>query len=168
MPPDQIGGVTGVPRPVGVRLVGLYLHEMQFIRFEGTPREEISQIPLTFNISTAWLSLEQIAVRLMVSFEIRNVAKVSVAYVATFKDLDKDEEKPDMFWRQVAARLAPTVIFPYVRETISSMAMKSGLSQLNLPVLNVSVLFDPSTIDFAPRPTTETVGETLNAKRKRD
>lgn len=49
----------------------------------------------------------------------------------------------DEFARQVSARIAPTVAFPFIREMVVSLTGKSGGPPITLPVINVGALFKP-------------------------
>jgi hypothetical protein len=56
-----------------------------------------------------------------------------------------EAEQPERALRELAARTAPVTLFPFVRETFSSAAMRCGL-QFALPFQNVGALFTPDEI----------------------
>jgi hypothetical protein len=56
-----------------------------------------------------------------------------------------EEYKGEAFAKQVAARIAPTVAFPFLRETLHSLTGKSSEPFL-LPILNVGTMFEPGAV----------------------
>jgi hypothetical protein len=60
-----------------------------------------------------------------------------------------EAEQPERALRELATRTAPVTLFPFVRETFSSAAMRCGLTFV-LPFQNVGTLFTPDEIVFGP------------------
>lgn len=57
-----------------------------------------------------------------------------------------EAENPDVAFKQFACRVAPLTIYPFVREAITSAAMKAQLPGMVLPIANVGALFTPDEI----------------------
>lgn len=73
-----------------------------------------------------------------------------------------EAEQPERALRELAARTAPVTLFPFVRETFSSAAMRCGLTFV-LPFQNVGTIFTPEEISLgpvAPHESTEAPSET--------
>lgn len=58
----------------------------------------------------------------------------------------------DEAWRHIAARLAPVLLYPFVRETIVSTLKKAGLDGPIPPILDFRRVFDPDSISLANHP----------------
>lgn len=56
--------------------------------------------------------------------------KASVTYAITFRRTAEFSEgdEPEEFWESVAYQLVPTTIYPYARETLSTLLSKAGFS----------------------------------------
>lgn len=81
-------------------------------------------------------------------------AIISAAFRATFR-LETTEGEADVETRMkmVAGHVAPSVIYPYIREAISTVAQRAGLRSVTLPIINFSTFFSLDEIDFPPAPT---------------
>lgn len=58
---------------------------------------------------------------------------------------------PDRALRSLAARAAPVTLYPYMRETFNSAAMRCGIPFV-LPFQNVGALFSPEEVEVPPPP----------------
>lgn len=45
---------------------------------------------------------------------------------------------------EVAVRVGPVVVYPYLRETLSTLSTRAGMAPIVLPVMNVGAVFDPA------------------------
>lgn len=70
-----------------------------------------------------------------------------------------EAESPDRAIRELAARVAPVTLFPYIREAFGSAAMRCGV-QFTLPFQNVGTLFSPEEITMSDLPSTATESPT--------
>lgn len=53
-----------------------------------------------------------------------------------------DESKGNMDFQQFSENHAPAILFPYLRETITSITTKAGLAPVILPPLNILALIN--------------------------
>lgn len=79
------------------------------------------------------------------------VMDIDVAYAVVLRRTEKFEFDGDDLtaWRHVAARLAPVILYPFVRETIATTLQKAGLEGPMPPILDFRRVFDPANIRFA-------------------
>jgi preprotein translocase subunit SecB len=64
----------------------------------------------------------------------------------------KAPKEDDMYWRTLAARVGPVVLFPFVRETVAAATARSGFPAAIMPIISAGNLFDPATINMPPVP----------------
>lgn len=131
-----------------VQLESLYLETMNFSRL-GTPSGEAPESEIQFQLGVKWPSPRRIAVRVQMTVRAPDVLSSTIAYVVT---LAKTEPEDQAFWRQVAARLAPIILLPYIREVFSSAALRAGFSEAFLPIINIGSAFDPDKINMQKEP----------------
>lgn len=68
--------------------------------------------------------------------EIAFIVEVKLAGLFTIVGYDKEQTD------RILGTTAPTLLFPYVRETISSLVTKGGFPQLILPPMNFDVMYN--------------------------
>lgn len=81
----------------------------------------------------------------MISSRIDCRLELSIIPVDKEREVDFDREL-----RYAAARVAPVIMYPYIRETIMGLSLKAGLEPVVMPVINVAALFDPEELDVSP------------------
>lgn len=133
------------------RLKSLTLQELRFERKGKWPDPDEGaglELGANFALSAMRLAPGRLGVEFEVTIEPEGVFTFAVSYRMTF---EVDSPSPDQelgVFRQVAARIAPIVAFPYIRETLTSMASKAGAPRMiALPILNVGAFFDPDEIE---------------------
>lgn len=75
-------------------------------------------------------------------------AQTTFRMVFTLKPESPEAKDPVKAFQGVAARLAPVAMYPWVRETLASIAMKAGVPNLVLPIRNVGGLWNPAEIEI--------------------
>lgn len=131
-------------KDVGVELIALNLHDVAFHATGRAPNGE-TEAGIRLGVRTSRPSRSELIVQLTMDLDHAEVLKFSVQYRLRLR-LSRDPEGDlDDFWRLCAARLAPTIAFPYFRETVNSLTAKANIPLL-LPVTNVGALLDPSEI----------------------
>ncbi len=80
--------------------------------------------------------------------------RLSATYrmVFTLAPESPEAQQPETAFQQIAARLAPLAMYPFLRETLASAAMKAGLPPIILPIQNVGALFKADDIEVSPPP----------------
>ena len=73
----------------------------------------------------------------------------------------------DTTLKEVSARLGPVILYPYVRETLSSLSVKAGRKPLVLPVINAGMAFDPGEVELPPAPDVEPAAESVSPRTKK-
>ena len=154
MSSSEAGPVTNAPEQTisaptpGVKLRALVLHELEFKRFGGQAPPAELEVPTRFRLGTHRLAEDALGVEFSLEIEQEDVVAFRIVYRAVFvRETDRPAPEDDLpFWRSVAGRVAPIVIFPYMRETFTGLAAKAGLPQLFLPVLNIGGIFPSESI----------------------
>ncbi len=132
------------------QVVALSLQELSFERLEGAPPEGKHETPVEFGLSVGDPSSGSLPIRLAVTIDERPAYRLRVVYGAVFRPTeDAPDENREASWRIVAARLAPTILYPFIRETIATVLQKAGLPALIAPVINFASLLPPEEIVFA-------------------
>lgn len=128
-----------------VQLASLLLRRLAIERLGPLQEDSSRRLEANLGIGAAKQEGNQLAVEMVVSVDHEGVVKLSATYRAVFRASD---EVPDEQWREFAARTAPTVMYPYIRETITGLVVKAGLPQLFTPILNFAAVFDPEDVDL--------------------
>jgi len=139
--------------PPEIRISQPELRILEFSRKEGiSPNEETVDASLEFSLGLNRPSRESVGVQL--SVEVDNVpgVQMKVAYriVATLQVPDDGPADLDQFLKLAAVHVAPTILYPFLREAVASIAMRSGISGLVLPVVNFRQVFKPEEFTLPP------------------
>jgi preprotein translocase subunit SecB len=137
----------GITPPVNVNLEGLFLLALDF-QSKGKPQGGLLNVPV--NLKLALLRPEEnvLVADLSLTIDMPTVVSATITYRCVFRAAAAPVEEPNLYWRMVAARIAPAVAYPYIRETFGYLSLKAGHPQPLLPVMNVGAFFDPQTIDL--------------------
>ncbi len=93
-----------------------------------------------------------------ISFDITYRLTLTVEPIADDKPIGLEKVLPE-----VAARVGPVVMYPYIRETLASLSAKAGRKPFVLPVMNVGAIFE---VPDLGRAEAATVAKQPRAKRK--
>jgi preprotein translocase subunit SecB len=133
------------PTSFEVRLLsGPHLKEVDIQRTEDIPPEEYP-ISMQFGMALARMGREILGVELELRVPDVPGLKVRVVYRAVFEVVQapEDEDALERQLRVLVTRTAPVFLFPFFRETVASIAQKTGQS-LMLPMVNFNSVFDPA------------------------
>jgi hypothetical protein len=79
--------------------------------------------------------------------------QVELMYEAGFRvSGEGGPQELEHFLRECGAWVAPTVLFPYVRETLTTVMQKAGFPPSVAPLLSSRSMFSPDEIQFPPPP----------------
>jgi preprotein translocase subunit SecB len=146
-PPPESGATAKMTVPL--------LWRLEFSRKEGfdgeLPKE---QVPLALGLAVSRVASNRVGVELSVEIVDNPAAKMQVAFRAVFTLVEENATGHDLeeSLQIIAAQIAPSALYPYLRETIGTSAMKSGLPNLLLPIINFRDFFDPKEIEVPPIP----------------
>lgn len=77
-------------------------------------------------------------------------ARAVFRMIVTFAPDSSEAADPESAFKPFAARVGPLTMYPFVREAITSAAMKAQLTALALPVADVGALFTEDEIQIPP------------------
>jgi preprotein translocase subunit SecB len=136
----------------GVRLSAPELWRLEFTRNELIQDFKGEAPPLLFGLGLNRLANNKIGVELSVEIKDFPPVSMTVSYRAVF-ELDRADSKGESFEKElkfVAAKLAPTALYPFLRETVAITLVKAGLPPLIAPVVNFASVFDADEVVLPP------------------
>lgn len=138
---------------VSIQLESLALRSVEFERLGPLSPGDDAALEANFSLQLGRPTEHSLSVDLSVEVEHPGVMKASVTYTAVFAQTSflPGDRDPAEVWTQFAARNAPLVLYPYVRETMTMLTTKSGLPPFVPPILDFSRVFDPAVIQL-PEP----------------
>lgn len=95
--------------------------------------------------------------------------KFEVAFKATLSVVPSQEGSSlDMAAKlsEVAVRVGPVVVYPYLRETLSTLSTRAGMAPIVLPVMNVGAVFDPPDLGSEDGAETPVSAKKSNRRRR--
>jgi len=120
-----------------------------------------------FELGVSRLATNRLGVELVVN--VRDFAPISmrIGYRAVCEtDFDGSAEEFDLHLRLLAAEVVPAALYPYIRETAGTTALKAGFPDLLPPLVSFAETFDPKRIDL-PSTLGEDVGANLIPRKAR-
>jgi hypothetical protein len=134
----------------GVRISQPRLSNLEF-SWDGVPEAAIPN-PVKFEFSMGFqrFSVYELGVEFRATLEEVPDLTASAAYRVTFAlDPESPEgREPEKALRQIAARMAPVTLYPFCREALVSTAQRAGLLNVNAPISNVGLLWEPGELDI--------------------
>ena len=131
-----------------IQLEHLGLKHTVFQRLGDRPKAGSPPPEVNFGLGARFLPAGELLVELTVELSHEDVVEATVTYLGVFSREEGEEPEPveklREEWRFFAAKVAPTVLYPYVRETLTTLALKSGLPALVVPIVNFAGVFDPA------------------------
>lgn len=139
----------------GVRMSAPRMTELQFSYTGPSEITEGTQIEYDWGLGVYRFSELRIGIEFTVAIRVAELVG-HTTYRIGFELVGGTAEAsdPDRALRTLAARVAPTTLFPYIRETFSSAALRCGLN-LVLPFQTVGALYSPEEIELPPAPVEE-------------
>jgi preprotein translocase subunit SecB len=143
---------AGAPLAAGATLRGMFLQNVQFTKEDEWDHliGEGKGITTNFSIRAARFPNGVVGVEFGVRIEEEGILSLRVDYRVEF-DINNPPADPallERIQRDAAAKLAPVVVFPYIRETIQSLTAKAGKTPIILPIINIGAAFKPENIEF--------------------
>lgn len=134
---------------LGINIQSCRLDSLVFHR-RGKPPEGKHEIESEVGLGVSEPEGDLLTVRLNYKMADAAVMDIDAAYVVVLQRTDKFEFDGDELtaWRHVAARLAPVILYPFVRETIATTLQKAGLEGPMPPILDFRRVFEPESIKF--------------------
>lgn len=131
------------------QLTSLELGELHFQRRGLWPQAGDSgyDVDTRFGIQAVRIGPGELGVKFELSMKLPDVFELMVSYRMTFTAPAPQGIGEVQFFQRVAARVAPIVAFPYIRESIASITAKAGAtSPVLLPIMNVGAMFQPESL----------------------
>ena len=120
------------------------------VRFEAIgPSKGQSLGPSEFWLRTQWVQRHKLAVDVEMKLEAPGVFNSHVVFQVHIRNepVTVDPSMEDHFWKTVAAIMAPSIAYPFMREIVTSLALRAGIPAV-LPIMDTSKLFDPQTVEL--------------------
>lgn len=128
--------------------------ERRAARRSDAATEESSTINVNLRLQVARLGRHEIGAELTAEVEGHPGAAVSASYRASFAlagevdGLSLDEVQAHL--TEIAQGLAPSLLFPYLREAIGSAASRAMIGPITLPFVNFRSLFSSPEVEVPP------------------
>jgi preprotein translocase subunit SecB len=123
--------------------------------------EEPTETQLAFDLALSRISKTDLGVQLGVEVQGVPQLELRATFRAIFRYTGTTPDQVEAGFRQIGAHVAPTVIYPYARECLSSLLSKAGITGVQFPIMNFATFFDPAEVNLPPPDETET--ETVEA-----
>ena len=134
----------------GLRLSPPELWRLHFTRHELPQDFSSEPPPLLFGLGLNRIAENRLGVELSVEIKDFPPLSVSAAYRSVF-ELDANSGTDiDEQLRVIAAQVGPAALYPFLRETITSVVMKAGLPPVVPPVVNFRSVFNPKEVALPP------------------
>ena len=89
-----------------------------------------------------------LAVELSVALDVQDSLRARVKYLSFFGHSGGEPATDIEELRQFAAVQAPSVVYPYARETLAALIAKADLPHVIVPFADFSDMFDPKEINL--------------------
>lgn len=105
--------------------------------------DDEDEVTGNFILNVARLSPTEISVEFGAEVEgVRSVtAKCTYRALYRLRPGSPEEQQPDVALRGVATRVAPVMLYPFVREALQNAASRAGLPELLMQIVNFSTMF---------------------------
>jgi len=122
----------------GIRFDSIMLVKEEFFRDPNVPEEATPD----FNIGIGWANQDnsynvEINTTLKLIYEGKEALKLESTFVGIFSIIESNE---NMDMEDFIKHNSAAIMFPYIREHISSITQKSGVKPVLLPPINVVAL----------------------------
>lgn len=139
--PGEVGPVR--INPGNVELTSLQFERQRGGGAGGEAEAESAEAEVSFEFKARRIAADAVLVGLAVDVKAPNVAAVSAAAqtVLTVSVTEGADVNLETELAQIAARIGPVVIYPYLREVVADATRRAGLEPLTLPVYQVGNFF---------------------------
>jgi hypothetical protein len=144
---------TGEHWGAGVVFTAPRLASLHF-EVDGELDLNLEEIPTEFKLRVGRLSQLELFVEFGVEIvEIHGLTGLCI-YRAEFslKEGSPEAANAEEAFRSLAARLAPTLLYPFVREALHSAAARAHLPSIVAPIVNFSGVFDSASVEIPAPP----------------
>jgi preprotein translocase subunit SecB len=126
----------------GIRFDSIMLVKEEFLREPNVPEEAVPD----FNIGMGWSNQDnnyivEINTTLKLIYEGKETLKLDNTFVGIFSVIESSE---NMNLEDFIKNNSAAIMFPYIREHISSVTQKSGVKPVLLPPINIIALLKKS------------------------
>lgn len=123
-----------------VDLVDVHLVHARYLDTESPsvqPRAITDEVPVGLQMAFDRPAVDRMTIALTVRVEIERPYRIEVTYAGQFiMDDTVSEDEREEVWRRAAAQVAPIVLYPYIRELVSSLTNRGRAEPFVLPVLS--------------------------------
>ncbi|MCZ8203391.1 protein-export chaperone SecB [Gemmatimonas sp.] len=131
----------------GLKVSPPELWQLSFTRHELSEAFSTEFPPLLFGLGLNRITSHSLGVELSIEIKDFKPLTLRASYRAVFELEDSvDPNDTDQQLRFVAAQVGPSILYPFIRETVVSTVVKAGLPPLLPPVVNFRSVFDPNQI----------------------
>ena len=124
--------------PVGAyKLVELYLQESIF---RCSPRQ-YQELELNFDVKISFSEIENtihVVLKVILSTAKPDIFHLEASMQGKF---ERQDETVTMAVEEFSNIIAASIMFPYIREHVSSLTSKSGINPITLPIINFIQLY---------------------------
>lgn len=135
----------------GVTITAPALYSLRF-EWKGGPDPDVSRATTEYSLSV--VRFEPLQLGIQFGATVIGIPDLEASawfrMIVTLRPESPEAADPDRAFRQLAARVGPVAMYPFIREAIASAAMKAQLPGLVLPIANVGGLFDEDEITIPP------------------
>jgi len=140
-----------------VQLEEVYLLHARYLDTVSPQLTEVPELPDEFpvNLSLAFdrATWNRLSVALTVDLAISRPLRIEVSYAGVFVlQPEVRRRDADSVFRKAAAEVAPVVLYPYIRETISNLTLRGRSGGIVVPILGFTPITEQNIeIPAAPR-----------------
>ncbi len=132
---------------IGFQLRDMALRRVEVERLGNLPDGPEEGLTIRFQLGLDRPSDDELGVELILRVSHNDILQAEISYRGLFVYTGSDDHPPtDSVLRSFAARVAPSILYPFIRETLASLVVKTGLPALVLPVLNFEGVFDQEAV----------------------
>lgn len=152
--PDLRAGQVGnrLIDPGNVELVSLHFDRLFGAKAGRDADDGDPDANITFELRTGRAAPDAVFVVLSVNVQAEPVATIKMEARTKLTVTTVDESKPVTTEElaQIAARMGPVVIYPYLRELVADVTRRAGLEPLTLPIYQIGSFFevDPKSLEL--------------------
>ena len=127
-----------------VDLVDVHLVHARYLDTEEPrhePRTLSEEVPIGLQMAFDRPASDELTIALTVRIEVERPYRIEVTYAGHFvMSAEVEEANRDVTWRRTATELAPIVLYPYIRELVTSLTRRGRAEPFVLPILSFAGL----------------------------
>jgi hypothetical protein len=136
----------------GVSISAPRLYSIEFSREseDQIPDDAVAQIGFSLKLSRETRLSMGVELGVIVDGVEGLLASARYRMIVTLIEGSPEASDAETAFRQAASRLAPTILYPYVREALGTTAMKAQVPNFVLPVVNFGEVFNMDEVVVPP------------------